>query len=580
MAFQTIQGTGASDATSFVGTSGVDTINIGAGTSGAIFLGARQANDIIGISAGGTRSGYTLQGGQGLDTFTSSGTVLSNSLIEGGGAADSFGTTSAGFNISNSTLQGNDGRDTIFLASATGSKINGNQGLDIITALGTISDSEVRGGSENDTIVIGNNSLINTLVQGDAGSDSISIAANASSGKQVTNSTINGGAGSDTLNGAEASAALLLAGGDDADTIAGSTGADTINGGTGNDSIQGNAGADNLAGGDGDDQFVYAASNQLFSAGVLIDNIVGGTGANAIAINNNLVGNNGNTTFTIASTDSFATRFSGVQTIRAYGATNQSINIDLIATAFASGIRNLDLSADTDATANNRLDASLLVGAGEGLTMTGSAGIDSINGGSGTDTISGGGQNDTITGAAGADNLTGGLGVDRFVYTTNASTDQITDFALGGAGDNLAVSVAGLAPLGLGGAANAAGTAFTITRLGAAGNTGAAAQNIYVLEGATFANLAAAEAAIEGGTRALTNNSGAATAAAGNIFFVVWADAAGNSHFSSYGAAAAVANAAGFAAGSGTLSDLAVLQGVDVSVANSFNAANIAALVA
>lgn len=421
MAFTTVGGTNARDATSFIGTVGIDTIKLTPGLSGPVFLNGRQDNDVIQINTGGVRKNDSLAGGEGSDTFISHNTSFLLSLIQGGGAADSFGTAQSGFSLNTSSWQGNDGRDTLFVASAVGSTINGNQGLDTITISGDIRLSHLRGGSESDSITIGNNSLIDSLIQGDAGEDEISISTNGSNGKQVSNSTIDGGVGSDTINGADATAPLLLSGGADADTIAAGNGADTLEGGHGNDSLQGNGGADQLKGGEGDDQMVYSTDTELFSdSGTLIDQLIGDTGLNAIAINNNLTKNNGNTTFTITTTDNFATNFSNIQTIRAYGSSNQSINISLIDSAYEAGLRNLDLSADTDQTATNTLNVAT-AGAGENFSLIGSSGADAITGGSGMDTASGGAGNDTITGGTGIDRLTGGLGSNRFIQNANDS---------------------------------------------------------------------------------------------------------------------------------------------------------------
>ena len=54
-------------------------------------------------------------------------------------------------------------------------------------------------------------------------------------------------------------------------------------------------------------------------------------------------------------------------------------------------------------------------GIGSFVTVTGSAGANSIIGSNGNDTITGGGGNDTLNGGLGADSLTGGLGDDTYV---------------------------------------------------------------------------------------------------------------------------------------------------------------------
>jgi Ca2+-binding RTX toxin-like protein len=81
--------------------------------------------------------------------------------------------------------------------------------------------------------------------------------------------------------------------------------------------------------------------------------------------------------------------------------------------------------------AGQAIDMSVL---GRGVTIFGLGGNDTITGTSFADSIEGG---------AGLDSLTGGLGSDTFVLTDAfaTSTQTITDFATGGAGDVLQVDI-------------------------------------------------------------------------------------------------------------------------------------------
>ena len=223
----------------------------------------------------------------------------------------------------------------------------------------------------------------------------------------------------------------MLAGGADNDSISGGIIADTTNGGTGNDSIQGNAGADQLSGGDNDDQFVYTATADLFSGNALVDIVNGDGGIDSIAINNNDTGN-----FGITDGNSWATRNSGIESIRAYAASKAEIWIELHNNAYEDGgLRSIDLSADTNAAAINILNVSAETTAGNGYTLTGSAGKDIARGGAGSDSICGGGANDSITGNGGADQLTGGAGANDFIMANAVvggavNQDIITDFVV------------------------------------------------------------------------------------------------------------------------------------------------------
>ncbi|MEJ6484640.1 Ig-like domain-containing protein [Nostoc punctiforme UO1] len=72
------------------------------------------------------------------------------------------------------------------------------------------------------------------------------------------------------------------------------------------------------------------------------------------------------------------------------------------------------------------------ISAGNGKdTIFGLGGNDTLLGNNGADTIYGGAGNDLINGGSGADVLTGGTGRDKFVLTSSAGGDTITDFADG-----------------------------------------------------------------------------------------------------------------------------------------------------
>jgi Ca2+-binding RTX toxin-like protein len=74
--------------------------------------------------------------------------------------------------------------------------------------------------------------------------------------------------------------------------------------------------------------------------------------------------------------------------------------------------------------------------------INGTSGGDQLAGGKGNDTINGGAGNDYVYGGDGADVLTGGTGRDRFAFhKIEDRGDTITDFAVGGSGDIIDVSV-------------------------------------------------------------------------------------------------------------------------------------------
>lgn len=93
----------------------------------------------------------------------------------------------------------------------------------------------------------------------------------------------------------------------------------------------------------------------------------------------------------------------------------------------------VDVSANTAGGTVN-VSAAATDGTAAAITVTGSAGKDTIVGSGNIDTISGGAGNDTITGGGKGDILSGGAGNDTFVYTTATDStlvaqDRITDFS-------------------------------------------------------------------------------------------------------------------------------------------------------
>ena len=208
------------------------------------------------------------------------------------------------------------------------------------------------------------------------------------------------------------------------------------------------------------------------------------------------------------------------------------------------------------------------------VSITSTAGINTLTGGSLVDTIVGGSGADTITGGLANDVLTGGTGIDNFLMKTAVAngTDSITDFTRGANGDQFRVSVAatGISALKDGNSA-AVGAAATVGVVHAtAATTLTAGQNIIVLAGATFATAALAQSAIEaGGTRALTF---ASANTAGDDIILVWSDGT-LGHISLVNIASAATT---ITAANATIADAATLVGVTSIGATDFVAANFA----
>ena len=273
MAFTTIQGSGANDATSFVGSAGVDAVNI-TNIDSKVFAGAQASADNITLTNfKALVTEYTLKGGQGTDTLTLGAVQLNTSFVNansnndtvtfgnattstvhGGQGNDTF-TAGAGTSVTSGIVNGNRGNDTLTLIGAQAASAYGGRGADTITTGGAVNQTTISGNLDGDNINIGAFSAAGSTINGNGGNDNITTAATTSLGASYF-----GGAGNDTITGATATGTGVSLFGDVGnDTIAGSALADAINGGVGNDTIQGNALADTLAGGGGGDRFNQAA---------------------------------------------------------------------------------------------------------------------------------------------------------------------------------------------------------------------------------------------------------------------------------------------------------------------------------
>jgi hypothetical protein len=150
-----------------------------------------------------------------------------------------------------------------------------------------------------------------------------------------------------------------------------------------------------LTGGLGDDVYVYSGTADLVAANAVIDTITEtlGGGTDAIRLD-------GATTLVAADN---LDRASNIESITA-SATDGVLSLQLHADAFADGFRTVDLSGDTNALGANVIDIAAVTGIGAtGMTLTGSAGVDTITSAAASAvTIQGGGGADVITlGAAG-----------------------------------------------------------------------------------------------------------------------------------------------------------------------------------
>lgn len=260
MAFTTVQGSGTNDATSYVGTSGIDSLTL-INQEDTFFVGAQQEADFVGYTTT-TGNAAVLQNGEirlgsGGDSFTDLGNGLANGVVlltstsvNGNKDADILGAAGAGITGTNSSVWGGQGDDTINLANISGGFVNGNKDADTINTNGvTYVSTSLFGGQGADTITIsGGETFTATTISGDNDNDTITVAAGVTA---FTSTTLAGGQGNDTVSIANAGVAGYLTGGEGTDTLTGDAGADTIEGGAGNDTVTGGAQADSLTVGAG-----------------------------------------------------------------------------------------------------------------------------------------------------------------------------------------------------------------------------------------------------------------------------------------------------------------------------------------
>ncbi|KZR78331.1 beta strand repeat-containing protein [Prochlorococcus marinus] len=274
MAFTTVQGSGANDATSIVGTSGVDSTII-QNLDSNIFVGAQEANDAVNFTNyKALVSDYTVKGGAGNDTVGNTNTTSFNtSYFNGNAGNDTIAIT----NGTSSTVYGGAGNDTLNVATLNGGVLNGNKGDDTFTATANIGAAQVYGGAGGDQLrALGG--LSNAGLKGSLGNDNLSVTGavgasviNGNGGNDTVNaggvitswatSTAFGGAGNDTLNFSAATTAtvgLYISGDDGNDAIDGGSGDDTILTGIGTDTVRARAGNDSITANTGVDTLQWS----------------------------------------------------------------------------------------------------------------------------------------------------------------------------------------------------------------------------------------------------------------------------------------------------------------------------------
>ena len=377
------------------GQAGNDTLD-GQGGSDTVFGGEGDDTFIFTPSGSGFE---TIDGGEGLNTAQALGTTGDDTITVG--AVGSALSVSAGSstlivngNLQNVIVDGLGGNDTITVTNISGVgfvqlSVNGGDGNDTLTAAGADIGSvrlSLNGNNGNDSLIgsNGNDTLDggagNDAANGGAGNDTIRGGiGNDQIGGGTGNDFIDGGDGNDFANGDAGNDNLL--GGNGADTLKGADGADTLNGGAGNDNVNGMAGDDSVLGGVGKDVLAGGAGNDTLDGGRNDDTISGHSGNDLIR------GDHGHDYIDAGDGNNTVNGGDGNDTILA-----------------ADG---LDLLNGGDG--NDQINAGngndIVTGGDGNDSILGGGGADVILGGDGEDYIDGQGGTDTVAGNQGIDVL-------------------------------------------------------------------------------------------------------------------------------------------------------------------------------
>jgi len=459
-------GNGVTVGGSVDGGAGTDTLNFAAYTTGRNFT-LSSAGSIDGLAGDEAAIGGTFDnidvivGGTAGDSLTGMTTGAGAWVIDGGATETYTGPAGTLTFSSIETLDGGDGVDT-FTLSGSGSiaNFNGNAGDDIFNLNGGTMTGTMSGGAGDDTFNIGAGASFAGACDGGAGSDTLTKA----DGTNAWNIT---GAGSGTVTG-------LTGGWSNMETLTGGTGVDTftlpgagsitnLNGGDNADVFNFNGGAltGTASGGAGDDTFDFA------DGGAIAGGIDGGAGTDTLdfadyATAQSVTLSGAGTSNGLAGGTSITGTFDNINVIAASTAAGDSLTGIDAAAAWGIDGTNQYTSTNTLAFSNfetltggSDVDTFTLSAGGSVTDLNGgdNADVFNFNGGALTGTASGGAGDDTfdfadtvtiaggIDGGAGSDTIDwADYGSARAVTLTNVgATDGFdgTEATIGGGFDNI-----------------------------------------------------------------------------------------------------------------------------------------------
>ena len=317
---------------SIQGADGNDVLTAGTAnlTATNALLAGNAGNDTINLLSSFNTNQGSILGGAGNDTISASQFSAVDSLIQGGGGNDTVTIFTGTLNRGNLGL--NAGDDSLILtasAVANSAVIALGGGADTLTAFNLSSvGSTVNGGGGADTIDINDGSFAGGQINGDVladntffGNDTITVSANFIIG----GTTINGGYGNDTISAFGGSVLTAFVNGNDGTDTITINGIDSaaqsafIGGGAGNDTmnvgqVSGEVSFGTIMGGGGADTITYSATLgavALNSAGTTGGFIQGGAGADSISFNGTETGG----VATILYTDATESNIDAIDTV-------------------------------------------------------------------------------------------------------------------------------------------------------------------------------------------------------------------------------------------------------------------------
>jgi Ca2+-binding RTX toxin-like protein len=263
LAFTTIPGASATDATSFIGTEGNDILTTFSTLTG--YVDGLAGNDTVTLFNTAGLIDWTIRGLDGNDAITADSDLVSG-LLNGNAGIDTIALEGV---FGGARVLGGQDNDNIVTGSVSGSSVNGNKGDDNITVNGSVSGGTVYGGQGQDTITVnaGAGSLTNGMIDGNLGGAVIDV--NAAAAATITNFEVVGGQLADLIDASgvaggagmaippKAVEGFTIKGLEGDDVIIGTGRDDTIEGGLGADNINGFFGADRMTGGAGADTFRF-----------------------------------------------------------------------------------------------------------------------------------------------------------------------------------------------------------------------------------------------------------------------------------------------------------------------------------